>query len=340
MKLTTILTTSVALALCLTAGCDKSEEKKDDKTGDAKKDDAKKETPAKDPAELLKASKVPELPGPLAKIKFGMSAEEAKKAAPELDDGGKFLDEYKGAYFSYYVPDDSNKLKSASLQIEGADMSKLLTEAWGEPKKGEDLGKPKFFWFNEAKTIRATVSQGYGKEDEVQFDAYLPAKTLLGEGKETLGFEKADRPLLGSTREDLAKSYADVLESLTKEEAEKRRKELEKFTGKDLSALGPAAAASNIDLLPTEYGSQFTRVNPNFGDDGKIDRFRVGIDWEPYPAAKEEILGLIKAKWGEPKEEEKYGKKLLIFSDNPRVVVEEDTITKKWDIEIEVPKSK
>ncbi len=339
MKLPTILSTSVALALGLfaTAGCDKKADDKADTKADAKAD-AKAAKPAKDPAELLKASKIPELPGPLAKLQFGMSADDAKKAAPELEDGGKFLDEFKGAYFSYYVPDDTGKLKSASLQIEDTDMSKVLTEAWGEPSKGEDLGKPKFFWFNEAKKIRATVSQGYGKEDEVQFEAYLPAKELLGEGKETLGFEKADRPLLGATREELAKNYADVLETLTEEEAEKRRKELEKFTGKDLSALGPAAAASNIDLLPTEYGSQFTRVHPNFSDDGKIDRVRVGIDWEPFPAAKDEILGLIKAKWGEPKEEEKYGKKLLIFNDSPRVVVEEDTISKKWDIEMEVAK--
>lgn len=338
MKLTTILPITVLLALSLgaTTSCDKSEDKSEAKTDT--KTEAKAETPAKDPAELLKATKTPELPGPLSTLQFGMSAEEARKAAPVLEDGGKFLDEYKGAYFSYYVPDESNKLKSASLQIEGVEMAKLLTEAWGEPKKGEDLGKPKYFWFNEAKKIRATVAEGYGKEDEVQFEAYLPAKELLGEGKETMGFEKPDRPLLGATAEELATAYADVIETLTAEQAEKRRKDLEKFAGKDLSALGPAAASSNIDLLPTEFGSQFTRVNPSFGDDGKVNRYRVGIAWEPYPAAKDEILGLIKAKWGEPKEEEEYGKKKLVFNDNPRVVVEEDTISKKWDIEVEVPK--
>lgn len=335
MKLPKILTTTIALSLCLgVAACDDSKDKKDDAKADSK-DEAKKETPAQDPLELLKASKTPELPGPLATLTFGMSPEEAQKAAPILEDGGKFLEEFKGAYFSYYIPDDDKKLKSASLQVEGTDMAKVLTEAWGEPSKGEDLGKPKFFWFNEAKKMRATVSQGYGKEDTVQFEAYLPAKELLGEGKETLGFENADRPLLGATHEDLSKHYADVLEVLTKEEAEKQREQIKKLTGHDL---GEASPASNIDLLPTEYGSQFTRVNPHFGDDGKIDRFRVGIDWEPFPAAKEEILGMIKAKWGEPKEEEKYGKKILVFSDSPRVVVEEDTISKKWDIEVEVAK--
>jgi len=36
--------------------------------------------------------------------------------------------------------------------------------------------------------------------------------------------------------------------------------------------------------------------------------------------------------------EEKYGKKILVFNGAPRVVVEEDTISKKWDIEVGVPK--
>ena len=79
MKLTTILTTTVALALSLGAatGCDKSEEKKDDAKTDEKAAE-KQAAPAKDPAELLKETKTPELPGPLAKLSFGMSAEEAK----------------------------------------------------------------------------------------------------------------------------------------------------------------------------------------------------------------------------------------------------------------------
>lgn len=106
------------------------------------------------------------------------------------------------------------------------------------------------------------------------------------------------------------------------------------MTGKDLSALGEAVPTTNIDLPPTEYGSQFTRIHPTL-EDGKITRYRVQIDYEPYPAAKDEILELMKAKWGEPTEEEKYGKKQLVFNQTPRVVVEDNDISKAWDIEIE-----
>ena len=343
------LATALQLPLILTlslagpVGCD---DKKDDaKSGDDKGDkgdgkddggDAAKEAEVKDPATLF-AKGPPDLPGPLAKLKWGMPEEEVKKAAPELEDGYSKAKEYKDTYFGYYCPEDTGKLQSMRVVVEaeGADLEKILTAAWGAPKKGEDLGKPKLFWFNPDKKIRATIQQGFGKEKEVQFEPYLPYAELLGEGKETLGFEVADKPLLGASYDDLQKHYGQWLEGLSKEEAEKQRKQIEKMTGKDLSALGDAVASTNIDLHPTEFGSSFTRVHPKL-EEGKITEFRVGIDWEPFPAAKDEIFEAIKGKWGaEPKEEEDLGRKQFVFNDKPKVVVREDTITKKWDIIVE-----
>lgn len=331
MRFTTIVSTLASLLLLTSTACD--EQKKDAKQSEAEAKAEEKAPAKKDPKELF-ASEKPELPGPLATLEFGMAPEEVKKAAPSVGDGYEKAEEYEETYFGYYVPEDSGKLKSARVVVEaeGFDLEKVLTEAWGEPKKGEDLGKPKLYWFNPEKKVRATISQGFGKEKEVQFEQYLPAKELLGEGKETLGVE--DHPLLGATYDDLTTHYKEHLEVLTQEQAQKQRERMEKMTGKDLSALGDAVATSNIDLPPTEFGSQFTRIHPTF-EDGKIARYRVQIDYKPYPEAKDEILGFIKEKWGEPKEEEKYGKKLLVFNKNPRVVVEDDDISKAWDIEIE-----
>jgi len=50
---------------------------------------------------------------------------------------------------------------------------------------------------------------------------------------------------------------------------------------------------------------------------------------------EDEIFALFKAKWGDPKEGDEYGKKIFIFSESPKVTVKEDTITKKWDVEVE-----
>ncbi len=320
---------TVLLALTLVApACDKTAE-----SAKAETKAADKAAPEKDPKELF-AAKIPELPAPLAKLDFGMTAEEAAKAAPEITKGYAKSKEYKGTYVGYYVPKDSNKLMSMRVVVEaeGADVEKILTAAWGEPKRGTELENPKLFWFNPDKGIRATVSKGYGKEKEVQFDAYLPAKSLLGEGKDKLGFETSR--LLGATPDDLKKNYAKYLEELTKERAEQQRADLEKFAGKKLEVLGEASASTHLDLLPTEYGSSFTRVNPTL-EGGKIVRFRVGLDYKPFPPAKEELFAMLKAKWGEPKEQEDLGRKQWLFNAAaPRVVVENDDISKKWDIEV------
>jgi hypothetical protein len=339
----TTTTIRLSLAFLLSVGVAACDDKKEDtaksESKDAKSDakDGKAGGAAateKDPKELF-TSKVPELPGPLSKLTFGMTADDVKKAAPELEDGYARAKEYKDTYFGYYVPDSGKKvLKSVRVAIEGegADLEKLLVAAWGEPKRGTELDKPKLYWFNAEKKIRATIHKGYGKENEVQFEPYLPAKELLGEGKEKLGFEKT--PLLGATYDVLKKDYAEWLETMTKEEAEKQREQIEKMTGQKLDVLGDAVASTNIDLLPTEYGSTFTRVNPTM-EGGKIVSYRVGIDWEPFPAAKDEIFALLEAKWGKPKEQEKYGRKQFVFNaSKPTVIVEDDDISKKWDIEV------
>ena len=340
-RMTRSTISSVSLAFLLSSslvGCDKpadSEAKSDAKSADSKDGKAGDAAPTEKDAKELFTSKVPELPGPLAKLTFGSTTEDVKKAAPELEDGYARAKEYKDTYFGYYVPESGKKtLQSVrvTLEGEGVELEKILVAAWGEPKRGTELDKEKLFWFNPEKKIRATIHKGYGKENEVQFEPYLPAKDLLGEGKEKLGFETT--PLLGATYDVLKKDYAQWLETMTKEEAEKQREQIEKMTGQKLDILGDAVASTNIDLLPTEFGSSFTRVNPTM-ENGKIVRFRVGIDYDPFPAAKEEIFGLLKAKWGEPKEQEKYGRKQFVFNAaNPNVTVEDDDISKKWDIEV------
>lgn len=330
MKPTRLSHLLLSLALAgIVGGCDPTAEPASSET----KTDKPPAPVEKDPKELF-ATKVPELPGPLAKLKFGMTEEEVKKAAPELEDGYSKSKEFKETWLGYYVPDDKKKLQSVRVVVEaeGVELEKLLVAAWGEPKRGTELDKPKLFWFNPEKELRATMSLGYGKEKEVQFEPYLPAKKLLGEGKEKLGFETT--PLLGSSYADLQKNYAQYLEVLTKEQAEKQRANIEKMMGKKLDVLGDAVASTNIDLLPTEFGNNFTRVNPTIEND-KIVRFRVGIDHEPFPPAKDEIFAMLEAKWGKPIEEEKYGRKQFVFNAAaPRVVVEDDDISKKWDIEV------
>ncbi len=301
-------------------------------TADAKGGTADAQTPTKDPKQLF-TGKAPELPGPLAKLSFGMTAEEITKAAPELEDGYASAKEYADTWFGYYVPEERKTMTSVRVVVEteGFELEKVLTAAWGEPKRGTYLEHAKLFWFNPEKEIRATVSMGYGKEKEVEFERYLPAARLLGEGKDRLGIETT--PLLGATYEDLTKNYGQWLEILTKEQAERQRAQIEAMTGKKLDILGDAVPSTNIDLLPTEYGNSFTRVSPTL-EGGKIVRLRLGIDYEQFPPAKDEILALLKAKWGEPTEQEKYGRKQWLFNAAPKVIVEDNETSGAWDVEI------
>lgn len=309
--------------------------KSDAKTAGKAEPDAEADavTPTKDPKALF-TSTSPELPGPLAKLRFGMTKAEITEAAPELEDGYASAKEYADTWFGYYVPTERKTLNTVRVVVEaeGFELEKVLTAAWGEPERGTHLEHAKLFWFNPEKELRATVSMGYGKEKEVQFERYLPAKRLLGEGKDRLGIETT--PLLGATYEDLAKNYGQWLEILTKEQAERQRAQLEAMTGKTLDILGDAVPSTNIDLLPTEYGSSFTRINPTL-EDGKIVRLRLGIDYEQFPPAKDEILALLKAKWGEPTAHDDHGRKKWLFNAaSPKVVVEDDQISGAWDIEL------
>ena len=141
----TLVASFLPCLLLAAPACDETN-KDDGKAAEEAKAETKAEPEAKDPKELF-ASKAPELPGPLAKLEFGMSEDEVKKAAPSLGDGYEKFEEYKDTYLGYYVPEDTGKLKNARVVVEaeGFDLAKALTEAWGEPMKGEELGNPKLF---------------------------------------------------------------------------------------------------------------------------------------------------------------------------------------------------
>lgn len=320
---------TVASALCLAAlGCNEPEPQ-----GQQEPEAAPQEAraPVVDPITLLQATEAPELPGPLAKLRFGMSKEEARAAAPELGDGSRYLDEFRGALFGYAIDEHTGRLRSSTLRIDGADMAGLLGQAWGEPTRSDGPKGVVLRWYDAAEGLRATVSPKSGRTDEARFDGYLPVTKLLGEDESTLGFEAPDRPLLGATRKDLATHYADVLEVLTEDEAEKRRRELEKLTGE-----APPTVATDLELPPTEHADQLTRVRPHFGDDGTIDRYRVDIAYGTVQGARDALLARFQAKWGEPQTQEKYGKTLLVFRERPRITVEDDPVAKAWTVELEL----
>ncbi len=277
------------------------------------------------------------MPPVFGSLKLGMTLEEGLKATPGMEDDGDIKPaEYPDLWFKADFDKDSKKLDRVYFNAPKDEVVKLMTAQWGEPKKGEDLGKEVLWWFNPEAEIRVSLGDSFTDgEAHVEFTHYWPAAKLLGAEGPELAFQK-DAPLLGLTVADLEAKYPDWIKKESAEDAAKKQEGIKKMAGEDAAALlGKPTAKVELEYPPTEWGKYWTPVHFMWTDEGKIDRVWFGVDYKPHPAAREEILALLKAKWGEPKEEEKYGKQLLVFSEEPFISVEDDTISKKWDIFIE-----
>lgn len=315
------------------AACDK------DKKAEEDSKDAKPVVEKKDPATLFIGDKVT-LPELLGKLTLGMTQEQAKAAMPELPEDGTLKPEaYEDMRFYVNFDDDTKKMTRIYFNMPKADAVKLATAKWGEPKKGTDLGKEVLWWFNPEGKLRVSVADSFSEgEASIEFTAYMPVNDLLGAEGKDLAFAK-DAPLLGLTVADLEAKYAPFLKKESEEEAKKSQEDLAKFAGEDVKALmGKPTASVDLEYPPTEWAKYWTPIHLSWSDEGKIERFWFGIDFEPHPAAKDELLAFFKTKWGEPtteKEHGDFGDDIFVFSQDPRIEVKEDTISNKWDITVE-----
>jgi hypothetical protein len=315
------------LALVLATACDKTEEAKPDAAKEEKKVE-KKAT-----AELF-PSKAVEMPPPLAKLTFGMTKADAEKAMPGITDKLVDLEGYGDISAGSFSTDkgDTEVLQSVRVSFpKEEDVEKLLTEKWGAPRKTKELDDVVLVWFNPEKGLRARLKPSFGDGKDLEFSAYMPFEKLIGTDKTKFGFEKT--PLLGLDLKGLTKEYGDVLEVLTKEQAEKKREEMKKMFGDQIDQLGEAQASTDIHLLPTELESFRTTVWPNFNKEtGLIESVRFTVPFEGEEGAADALMATMKKVWGEPKEEEKYGSKIWVFSEEPFITVE-DSIGRAWEIE-------
>ena len=323
-----------ALAVCVgaTGGCKKEGAEGGEKAGEEK---AAKPVEKKELKALFTGEK-PALVGPLAKLTLNQTGDEAKKAAPEFFEtkyGILDAEDFEGVSYRPDVDEKTNKLTRVSVSLPKDKALEAISLAWGKPLEAKDsIDRKELYWFNPDTGIRAVLKEGFGDDMDLEFTQYLPAKKLVGEGKDKFGFEP--KPMLGMSVDDLRAAYGDQLIEQSADAAKKDREKLEKFAGKDLSALGQAQANVHIELLPTEWESFWTRVHP-YLKEGKVERYTFDLSFQAFPAAKDELMGLLKAKYGEPKEIDEYGQKKLVFNENPRVVVSENDISKSWFVEVE-----
>ena len=327
MQLARLALSMSALSLVLLSGCDGAPE-----AGGS--GEAKETKPSKKPMTELFPGSAPTLPPPLADLKFGASEANAEALLPGLTTALVDLDGYDGgvAAGSFSSKRGTSKVLLSlrlSVPTEGDALKTMLTEKWGAPKTQSELGKDIFTWYNPAEGLRVRLEDTVnpGKRD-LEYSAYIPFATLIGSDSTKFGFET--EPLLGLDLEGLDEHYGHVLETLTKEQAEKRRETMKAMFGDEL---GDRQTGTDLQLLPTELEPFVTTVWPTFDKDTRtIERIRFTIPFAGQEGFADELMATMKTAWGEPKVEERHGKTRWVFSEEPFIVVE-DSIGRAWEIE-------
>jgi hypothetical protein len=89
-----------------------------------------------------------------------------------------------------------------------------------------------------------------------------------------------------------------------------------------------------ITLPPTEWDRSATKIKLD-SNGARIRGIEIHVPWKPYPAARDQLLELFKAKWGLPEEVVEDNKLTLVFrKEDPRVEIREDLEYGAWSVSI------
>jgi hypothetical protein len=182
-------------------------------------------------------------------------------------------------------------------------------KAWGKGTEIKDYSeRTTLVWLDPTTGRRAhldaTMIEG---SMDLKIKSYTPVEKFLGEGTDKLGWETAS--LIGQTEADIEKAYPQYVEK--------------------------SSDGSVMLKAPGTEWEDYTLVQFHKDDQGKVKQFVFSLSYRSNPAAKDTIKAALQKKWGAGTEVEEYGRKSLVLQEaNPRVVVQEDDITKGWDVEI------
>jgi hypothetical protein len=236
-------------------------------------------------------------PGDLAKLRIGMPFDEAKQLAPgPVNVRTGIATRYDGVR-EYVALDERNAtVRSIYLNVP-PHAAPIITEAWGKPTVATwPVGKSVKVWTDPSTAWRAILRPALGASEDLVFDNYLPALALLGDQPDRI--EALPQPVLGRTVDEVKKAYGDQIT----------------LQGHDLV----------MTLPPTEWDRSPTKVTFETSG-GRVREIAFAIGWKANPAARDQLLELFKAKWGEPEDS-------VFREDSPRVEIHEDAEHGAWQI--------
>lgn len=230
--------------------------------------DQKPATP--DPAAVFRGS-APTLPEAFGGVKLTMSADEARRAAPEVAAAGPAgleKPELPGVRFELEAARSKVRTGHARVTFLGdpAALKASLVRAWGTPAEYAPGNLPVSVWFNPAEGIRARLHH-----DSVYLAPYVKASDLIGETKDRLGFEKT--PVVGATLAQVQRDYA--------------------------AFYLPSDILPVLELLPTEWEDDATSValHPTSGPDPRVASVLFDVRYRD-DATKAAVFELFTRKWG------------------------------------------
>lgn len=230
----------------------------------------------------------PTLPTPFASARLGSTLDELHQAVPDTakDD---YLVSPDFEKVTYFVGSDDSKQHFVELRV-GVPLGSRakLAAAWGEPLILKTSGGERALWLNPDLKLKAALEESKDG-GSVVFQAYTPIATLVGDGKEHLGFETAS--MLGQPVKDLETAY--------KAHHDRTLDTLAFFT-----------------FGPTEYDGRFQlQVSVK---DGKATGQQFWLHHGDDPKVKADMRALLEKKFGPSHEQTEnpdspYARKLTVF---------------------------
>jgi hypothetical protein len=236
--------------------------------------------------------------GAVAKVRLGMTVDEAKKAAPSLtfsdDKNGPSARLFpKGA--SYNLKFDDGKVSEINVQLFKRGLDEL-TKKWGAGTPSVSGDGNHVRYINAEKTVRMDVYQVPSKDSfAIRWRAMRPLADVLGAGpdaKLVTGVKVLERPI------------ADVVGDLDKLGYGCKQRD--------------ASDEADCDGLPEIEWSMGTSGRLTLrSKEGIVDTYNLHWVLDELPSAKQAVMDAYKKKWGEPTDDRGW----IIFGRNPEIRV-------------------
>jgi hypothetical protein len=247
-------------------------------------------------------------PGDLAKLRIGMKLAEARALAPGPVSVGQhcIASGIDGVRECVAIDDKLGTVRMIYLNLP-LQAEKLVAEVWGDGAVAiEPVNKTVRVWPDPETAWRATLREALGYSRDLVFDNYLSAAQLFGDQPDSL--DGLPEPVLGKTIDEVKRAY-------------------------EIQVL-PNKKQLLLRLPPTEWERTATVITLE-PEGGKIDRLSFHVPYKAHPAARDTLRELFEHKWGEPKKlDAGDGKITLLFHDDPRVEVRDDTEHGAWHVTI------